>query len=87
MVHFHLPRPSAVIQSSLGGHSFESPNLLPIFLDSLMRGLVVSDRFRGEKMRLSIKQVEALSKVFIDFGKIIFAALVVVVSYQRTLSS
>ncbi|NQT56463.1 MAG: hypothetical protein HQ551_09565 [Desulfobacteraceae bacterium] len=28
-------------------------------------------------MRLSIKQVEALSKVFIDFGKIIFAALVV----------
>ena len=28
-------------------------------------------------MRLTIKQVEALSKVFIDFGKIIFAALVV----------
>ena len=28
-------------------------------------------------MKLTIKQVEALSKVFIDFGKIIFAALVV----------
>ncbi len=28
-------------------------------------------------MRLTIKQVEALSKVFIDFGKIIFATLVV----------
>jgi len=28
-------------------------------------------------MKLSIKQLEALSKVFIDFGKIIFAALVV----------
>jgi len=28
-------------------------------------------------MKLSFKQLEALSKVFIDFGKIIFAALVV----------
>lgn len=28
-------------------------------------------------MRLTIKQVEVLSKIFIDLGKIIFAALVV----------
>ena len=31
----------------------------------------------SEKIRLTIKQAEALSKVFIDFGKIIFATLVV----------
>ena len=28
-------------------------------------------------MRLTIKQIETISKIFIDFGKIIFAALVV----------
>lgn len=28
-------------------------------------------------MKLTIKQIETISKVFIDFGKIIFAALVV----------
>ena len=42
-----------------------------------MGWLVRSKQIGAEEMRLSIKQLEALSKVFIDFGKIIFAALVV----------